>query len=89
MRVPTWWPLNWWPFCAHYKWEWVGNVYGDIILLANGKRSWFECVDCGVRRMRPYLAGPDYGPDADGLTYREYVGHGFDFPIIIAPGDIG
>jgi hypothetical protein len=91
LRIPGWWPINWWPFCKHEHWQFTRNVYGDEARLSTG-RSWFECKDCGLDRMRPYLAGiyypdkkkpPVYNElfqcsqyqDGDGWSENEYIGN--------------
>jgi hypothetical protein len=49
----------WW---RGHRWQWECNIYGDEIIAAGFKRSWWRCSDCGAARLGPHLY---YGEPGD------------------------
>lgn len=41
-------------FCKH-EWEFGRNIYGDEIIRAGYRRSWWRCKKCGRYRLDPHL----------------------------------
>ena len=51
-------------FCKH-NWQWSRNIYGDEIISAGWKRSWWYCCKCGKTSLRTALhpePQPSSGP---------------------------
>ena len=41
-------------FCKH-DYEFVRNIYGDEIIAAGYRRSWWRCKKCGKMALDPHL----------------------------------
>ena len=41
-------------FCKH-DWKFESNIYGDPINMYGG-RSWWKCNNCGIYKVKKYLA---------------------------------
>jgi hypothetical protein len=57
--MPSWWPVNFWPFCRHRSSPMIREVHGDERRYA---ASWWECNTCGVQRASLTLDSPFYTP---------------------------
>jgi hypothetical protein len=46
--------------CPHKNTYWLVNIYGDAIILYNGKRSIHKCIYCGKKVFKDRLYGKEH-----------------------------